>query len=127
MCSTLSPALDDFLCRRKPRSSDGRSGRMLPQTQDPLTAAIDAVGKMDNTTLCFQGPPGSGKTYSGARVILSLLKRGKRVGVSANSHKAICNLMSEVARVAKAEHFLFPAATVGEEDESLSGYANIEF
>ena len=127
MSSTLSPALDDFLFRRKPRFSDGRSGRILPQTENPLTAAIDAVGKMDNTTLCFQGPPGSGKTYSGAHVILSLLKRGKRVGVSANSHKAICNLMSEVARVAKAEHFLFLAAKVGEEDESLSCYANIEF
>jgi len=125
--STLSPALEDFLFRRNPRFSDGRSGRVLLQTEDPLTAAIDAVGKMDDTTLCFQGPPGSGKTYSGARVILSLLKRGKRVGVSANSHKAICNLMSEVARVAKAEHFLFLAAKVGEEDESLSGYANIEF
>jgi uncharacterized protein len=46
--------------------------------------------------LFIQGPPGSGKTYTGAHLILGLLKVGHRVGVSANSHKAIHNLLHEV-------------------------------
>ena len=50
--------------------------------------------------LPIQGPPGSGKTYSGARMICRLLANGKRVGVTANSHKVIGNLIKEVYRAA---------------------------
>ncbi len=47
--------------------------------------------------LPIQGPPGSGKTYTGARVIVDLVRRGKRVGVVANSHKVIGKVLDEVA------------------------------
>jgi len=47
-----------------------------------------------------QGPPGSGKTYSGARMILDLVDAGKKVGVTALSHKAIGNLLAEIADAA---------------------------
>ncbi|MEJ7787174.1 MAG: AAA domain-containing protein [Solirubrobacteraceae bacterium] len=53
---------------------------------------------LDRSHLFVQGPPGSGKTYTGAQRILSLLAAGKRVGVSANSHKAICKLLEEVEK-----------------------------
>ena len=46
--------------------------------------------------LFVQGPPGSGKTYTGAQLVLSLLEDGHRVGVASNSHKAINNLLHEV-------------------------------
>jgi hypothetical protein len=46
-----------------------------------------------STATFIQGPPGSGKTYTGAQLILSLLHAGHRVGVTANSHKAIHNLL----------------------------------
>ena len=36
--------------------------------------------ELDQTTLPIQGPPGSGKTYTGARMILTLLAEGRRVG-----------------------------------------------
>ena len=51
--------------------------------------------------LPVQGPPGSGKTYTGARMILDLVREGKKVGVSALSHKAIGNLLVEIADAAE--------------------------
>jgi predicted RecB family nuclease len=46
--------------------------------------------------LAIQGPPGSGKTYAGAELILGLLRDGKRVGVTAHSHAVIGNLLEAV-------------------------------
>ncbi len=51
---------------------------------------------MQETCLCIQGPPGTGKTYTAARVIIALIKDGKRVGITSNSHKAINNLIRGV-------------------------------
>jgi uncharacterized protein len=53
-----------------------------------------------DAVLPIQGPPGSGKTYTGARMILDLVADGKKVGVSALSHKAIGNLLAEVGDAA---------------------------
>ena len=61
------------------------------------------VSDLDHSYLFVQGPPGSGKTWTGARLIVHLLRTGKRVGVTATSHKAIHNLLDEVERVAAQE------------------------
>ena len=37
----------------------------------------------------IQGPPGAGKTFTGARMICELVKAGKKIGVTALSHKVI--------------------------------------
>jgi uncharacterized protein len=57
---------------------------------DAVTAAVLA---MDGTHLVIQGPPGTGKTTTAARVICELLRRGKRVGITANSHAALNHLL----------------------------------
>ena len=59
-----------------------------PFVQDDLEAAKDAVERLDSSYLVIQGPPGSGKTYTAARLICRLISRGRRVGVTALSHKA---------------------------------------
>ncbi len=56
---------------------------------------------LDSSYLFIQGPPGAGKTWAGARVIAHLLKNGKRLGVAAQSHKAIDNLLNEIVKVAR--------------------------
>ncbi|MDE0518393.1 MAG: AAA domain-containing protein, partial [Bdellovibrionales bacterium] len=61
-----------------------------------LEKASQQVLSLNNSLLCIQGPPGSGKTYTAAHVILHLIKNGKRVGVTANSHKAISNVLKMV-------------------------------
>ena len=46
-------ALEDFLYRRRPR--------LLHNAEGPIGDPIGAVMEMRGTTLCVQGPPGSGK------------------------------------------------------------------
>jgi uncharacterized protein len=58
------------------------------------------AGALDGTSLPIQGPPGAGKTFTGARMICELVAQGKRVGVTATSHKVIRNLLDAVAREA---------------------------
>ena len=53
--------------------------------------------------LFVQGPPGTGKTWTGARLVVHLLANGRRVGIAAQSHKAIHNLLDEIESVARAE------------------------
>ena len=66
--------------------------------ETPLDAVQRVAPRLDRSVLPVQGPPGSGKTYTGARMILELLAGGKRVGVTANSHKVISNLLAAVCR-----------------------------
>ena len=58
--------------------------------------AVRLATSLDRTTLAIQGPPGSGKTYVGARMIRALVRAGKKVGVTAVSHKVIRNLLDAV-------------------------------
>jgi uncharacterized protein len=58
---------------------------------------------MDRGTLAIQGPPGSGKTYTGARVIAALLRAGRRVGICAMSHKVIGLLLGKAIEAAHDE------------------------
>ncbi|MEJ2858476.1 MULTISPECIES: TM0106 family RecB-like putative nuclease [unclassified Saccharothrix] len=84
------PGVD--LVRRTPprlRSSDG-----LPHTEDVITDVIASVDALDNSTLAVQGPPGAGKTYLAGRLIAHLIRGGKSVGVTSNSHKAVENVLS---------------------------------
>lgn len=93
----LPPAVDDFLRRRRPNLAGNISGPILRAGDTSMLAEIaSVVANMQNTTLCIQGPPGSGKTFSGARIILELVRQGKRVGVTSNSHKAIAKLLQEI-------------------------------
>jgi hypothetical protein len=78
------------------------------------------VSRLDETHLFIQGPPGSGKTWTGARLIVHLLHEGRRVGICAPSHKAIHKLLDEVEDVAAAEGFTFRGLKKrGDDEESV--------
>jgi uncharacterized protein len=91
------PALTAILRRDPPRVG------VTPLPQDDIEAAKDLVELLEESYLVVQGPPGSGKTYTGARLIVRLLARGQRVGVTAQSHQSIHNLLREVEKVAGDE------------------------
>ncbi len=93
-------AARDILLRRAPRLTEG-SLESLPEDLFPVQAAEKIVRLLDQTALPIQGPPGSGKTYAAAQMILTLLDAGKRVGVTANSHKVITNLLTELCKAAE--------------------------
>ncbi len=69
-----------------------------PLPQDDLEAAKALVAGLGGRHLVIQGPPGSGKTYTAARLIAHLIGLGRRVGVTSTSHKAIHNLIAEVEK-----------------------------
>ncbi len=86
------------------RSAPAAAGASLVAVgETPLNAVQRIAPRLDRSVLPVQGPPGSGKTYTGARMILDLLAGGRRVGVTANSHKVISNLLAAVCRAEDAE------------------------
>jgi uncharacterized protein len=98
----LPGALDTLLRREPPRIAGHRSGTaIVASAPDLLTALTSAVVNLDASALAIQGPPGSGKTTAAARAIVELLRRGKRVGVTSNGHKAIEKLMQETLEAAR--------------------------
>ncbi len=68
-----------------------------PETRDPGQLVRRLVHLLDESCLPIQGPPGSGKTYTGARMVVDLIRQGMRVGICAFSHQAIGNLLDAVA------------------------------
>jgi len=89
-------AARDILARALPRSVALPTGARLQEGRHDLGRTLEIVRALDASYLFIQGPPGSGKTYTGAQLILALLGDGKRVGVAAPSHKAINNLLHQV-------------------------------
>jgi uncharacterized protein len=93
--------LEGLLQREPPRLAGHAPGApIVAPGADVLAGSIAAVRAMDRTLLYLQGPPGAGKTYTGARVIVDALRRGLRVGVTSNSHRAINNLLAGVMKAA---------------------------
>jgi predicted RecB family nuclease len=78
------------------------SGDFVAARHEPaVDFAVRIAGDLDNTVLAIQGPPGSGKTFTGAEMICGLIGGGKKVGVTATSHKVIRNLLDAVCKAAK--------------------------
>ena len=90
-----------LLLAEPPRLLDGVFHQ--PEGDAVSELAVDVVTRLDRTVLAIQGPPGSGKTYTGARMILAAVAAGKRVGVSGPSHKVITNLLMAVVGAAKQQ------------------------
>lgn len=67
--------------------------------------ATRIVPELDHTVLAIQGPPGSGKTYTGGQIICELVRRGLRVGVTAVSHKVIRLLLDTAGKAAAERGF----------------------
>ena len=95
----LAGPTSDLLLRRPPRlggeplRKEGESG---------FEAALRVATKLSGGVLAIQGPPGSGKTFTGARMICELVASGARIGVTANSHKVIRHFLEEIL-IAAAE------------------------
>ena len=98
-------AARDLLLRHPPRLTDGQALRL--ERESSTESAVRIVSRLDESVLPIQGPPGAGKTYTGAKMILEAIRGGKKVGVTANSHKVIQNLLENVVSAA------LPADTTG--------------
>jgi len=96
-------AARDLLLGRAPRMPRQAGASLRRAGESGLVAARRLVASLGQGTLAIQGPPGSGKTHTGARMICDLVKAGKKVGVCATSHKVIRNLLDKVVEAATEE------------------------
>jgi len=126
-------ALQRLLLREPPRLTGWSVGQpVIAPGVDLLAGSLAAVEAMDHTCLDVQGPPGSGKTYTGSRMITRLLAKGWRVGITSNSHKAINHLLAGVMNAAAEQGMDVNAvkkSTAGraetEFDDPIGGVANV--
>ncbi len=89
------------LLLRKPPNAGQPNGDSLASPDEPAEAAARRlVAQLDASYLAVQGPPDSGKTTVGAEMIVDLAAAGKRVGVTATSHKVIGQLLEKTAEAA---------------------------
>jgi uncharacterized protein len=87
-------AIVDILLRSAPRT---RSGAPLPHTGDTTADITAALLDLDSSYLAVHGPPGTGKTYTAARIIAGLVTAHTwRVGVVAQSHAVVENLFRDL-------------------------------
>ena len=93
-------AIRELLMRRPPRLSDGVPLRLA--AEEPLDTAVRIAPSLERTVLPVQGPPGSGKTYLGAEAVVELVRLGRKVGVTANSHRVIGHLLDKIHERATA-------------------------
>lgn len=100
----VKSASADLLFRRPPRlkksASNAKNAENLPREIDfpasdlPTVDAVHAaVRALDHSYVAVQGPPGAGKTFLASHVIARLVAEGAKVGVVAQSHAVIENLM----------------------------------
>ena len=100
----VKSASADLLFRRPPRlkqsASNAQNAENLPREVDfpgsdlPTVDAVHAaVRALDHSYVAVQGPPGAGKTFLASHVIARLVAEGAKVGVVAQSHAVIENLM----------------------------------
>ena len=100
----VESASADLLFRRAPRlkksALNAKNTENLPREVDfpgsdlPTVDAVHAaVRALDRSYVAVQGPPGAGKTFLASHVIARLVAEGAKVGVVAQSHAVIENLM----------------------------------
>jgi AAA domain len=129
--------------RNPPRLAAGQS-LTIAENENVVEAACRVGISLDQSVLPIQGPPGAGKTFTGARMICRLVERGHKVGITAVSHKVIRKLFDEVMDAAAklnitgircghrkegAHREAAPVREIGNNDEALhllqSGEINV--
>ncbi len=78
----------------------GETGRVFTDDLDEMDAWAD---HLDHSYVAIQGPPGTGKTFRAAYLVRTLILAGRRVGITAQSHHAIDNLLDEILDVLERE------------------------
>jgi predicted RecB family nuclease len=115
-------AARDLLMTVAPRLE---AGPLLQPNEAALAAASRIALDLYRSVFPIQGPPGAGKTYTGARMICALVRGGRRVGITANSHKVIRNLLDEV--IEAAEEGGLPISCFAKVKDKEDDQANLRF
>lgn len=93
----------DLLQRLPPRGLPIVQGTLRGAEESATAAACRLALQLNGAVLPIQGPPGTGKTETAARMILALIKQGRKVGVTATGYAVISNLLLRVQDLATRE------------------------
>lgn len=104
----------DLLLKAAPRTG-GQA--LVLEGEAPLDSALRLCAHLEGGVLPIQGPPGAGKTYVGANMIVELVRRGKTVGITANSHKVIRKLIDETIKISDEQNVALQCAHKAAEPE----------
>jgi predicted RecB family nuclease len=96
-------AARDLLLRQAPKAPLGDAEHPVNEQEQLTDAARQLVLSLaaEVSVLPVQGPPGSGKTFTGARMVVELIESGHRIGITAVSHKVISKLLHEICNAAR--------------------------
>ncbi|MGZ5378525.1 MAG: TM0106 family RecB-like putative nuclease [Mycobacterium sp.] len=88
-------AVTDILLRRIPRTISGGGLPRGEEIADDIAEVLaEALLDLDSSYLAVHGPPGTGKTFTSAKVIARLVnEHAWRIGVVAQSHAVVENLL----------------------------------
>jgi predicted RecB family nuclease len=111
------PSALDLLQATPPRTGQAPGEALIRADELALDAALRLVAELDYSVLPIQGPPGAGKTYTAARMIVAELARGQKVGVTATSHKVISHLLREVCEAAGDSGLYFQGIQKGTDEQ----------
>ena len=93
----------------------------MNENKDLIPQSLEIVKNLNNSYLTIQGPPGTGKTYSSANIIIELMKAGKKVGVTSNSHEAIKTLLIAIEQQAVDQNFEFNGMRKSRSSDKMNG------
>ena len=101
-----------------------KAGEKLIKTNNFLEEIPELLLNLNNSYLYIQGPPGTGKTYQAGNAIIELIKAGKKVGITANSHKVIHNVIDRVEKWAEEKGISFRGLKAGRPDDPETTYSS---
>lgn len=110
-------AARQLLTRGAPRCGQ-EPGRPLVRPGEPIVAAVTRLClDLNASVLPIQGPPGAGKTYCAKEAIIALVRAGKKVGVTANSHQVILGVLRKVHESAAELGLEISVQHIGDSDD----------
>ena len=115
-------ALKSFLNRDIPSIKGIKPGDKIIKTENFDKEIPDIISRLNSSYIFVQGGPGSGKTFYTANAIVELLKKNKKIAVSANSHKVIHNLLERIENIAINQDFVFKGLKKGNPNDIDSFY-----
>ena len=109
----------DLLLRHPPRMPLAEADPLLGDDGEMTRGARRLVSSLctQATVLPLQGPPGSGKTYTGSRMVAEVIRNGYRAAITAVSHKVISKLLQDVCEYCRRANIPLRAVQKANDDD----------
>lgn len=113
----------DLLLGRCPRFTTGPDTCFRLPDEKAVDAGRRLAVTLSDSYLAIQGPPGSGKTYTAAKQVSDLVGARLKVGITANSHAVITNVLDEFWKQNELGRPLLIAQKPKDKDSPASSHA----